>query len=61
MKTRKSITKRFKLTKRGKLLRRVAGHDHALAKKSSKSKRRMRRWIEVSPYEAKVIRKMSTY
>ncbi len=34
MKTRKSILKRFKITKTGKILRRPSGLDHGLAKKS---------------------------
>ncbi len=34
-KTKKAFLKRFKMTKRGKLLRRMAGQSHFLAKKSS--------------------------
>lgn len=58
MKTRKSITKRFKLTKTGKILRRITGQDHYLAKKSGKRKRAGRKWIEVSKPEAKKLRKL---
>ena len=39
-KTKKSIAKRFKLTAKGKLVRRTPGFRHLLATKSSKQKRR---------------------
>ncbi len=39
-KTKKSIAKRFKLTARGKLMRRTPGFRHLLRSKSTKSKRR---------------------
>lgn len=58
MKTRKSITKRFKITRTGKVLRRVCGQDHYLAKKSGKRKRAGRKWVEVSKAEAKKIRRL---
>jgi len=35
-KTRKSFLKRFKITKKGKILRRIAGQSHFFAKKSTK-------------------------
>jgi large subunit ribosomal protein L35 len=57
MKTRKSLTKRFKITRTGKVLRRPTGLDHLLAKKSAKKKRESRKWIEVSKSEAKIIKK----
>jgi len=57
-KTRKSITKRFKITKQGKVLRRPTGLDHYLAKKSGKKGRESRKWIEVSKAEAKKIKKL---
>jgi large subunit ribosomal protein L35 len=41
-KTRKSITKRFKITKNGKVVYRAAGQDHFRAKKSGSAKRKMR-------------------
>ena len=58
MKTRKSITKRFKITKTGKVLRRPTGLDHYRAKKPGKKKRLSRKWIEVSKAEAKKIKKL---
>lgn len=57
-KTRKSLSKRFKITKSGKVLRRAVGQDHLLAKKSSKKKRALKKLVEMSPSEAKKIRKL---
>ncbi len=58
MKTRKSITKRFKITKTGKILRRHTGQDHYLAKKKGKKIRLNRKWVELSKTEAKKIKRM---
>lgn len=58
MKTRKSILKRFKITKNGKILRRHTGLNHYRAKKSSKEVRRGRKWVEVSKPETKKIKKL---
>jgi len=57
-KTKKAITKRFKITKSGKILRRLTGQDHYLAKRSSKSRRNRRKWVELSVPETKAIKKM---
>lgn len=58
MKTRKSILKRFKITKNGKVLRRMTGQDHSLAKKKGKRIRAGRKWITVSKPEARMIKKL---
>ena len=58
MKTRKSILKRFKITKTGKVLRRPTGLDHYRAKKSGKKIRKSRKWVTVSKWEAKKIKKL---
>ncbi len=58
MKTRKSISKRFKITKTGKVFRRLTGLDHYRAKKPGKRIRRGRKWIPVSKPEAKKIKKL---
>ena len=58
LKTRKSIIKRFKITKTGKILRRPSGLDHYRAKKSGKRIRKSRKWVEVSKPEAKKIKKL---
>jgi large subunit ribosomal protein L35 len=39
-KTKKSVAKRFKVTGRGKLMRRTPGFRHLLSAKSTKQKRR---------------------
>ena len=57
VKTRKSIKKRFKLTRTGKLLRRPTGLDHHRAKKSGKKVRQGRKWVKVSESEAKKIKR----
>ena len=57
MKTRKSISKRFKITKTGKILRRVTGQDHYRAKKSGKKIRKTRKWVPLSKAEAKIVKK----
>ncbi len=48
-KTKKSIAKRFKLTAKGKLMRRTPGFRHLMATKSSKQKRRASQDKHVSP------------
>ncbi len=58
MKTRKSIQKRFKITKSGKILRRPSGQDHYRAKKSGKRIRKSRKWVEVSKSETKKIKRL---
>ena len=52
-KTKKSIAKRFKLTARGKLVRRTPGFRHLLASKGTKQKRRASRDKLVAPGHAK--------
>lgn len=51
-KTNKSAAKRFRVTRRGKVLRRMAGHGHLLAGKSRKRKRRYRRPQSCEPMDA---------
>jgi len=57
-KTRKSILKRFKITKTGKILRRATGLNHYRAKKSGNKIRENRKWVKVSKAEAKKIKKL---
>ncbi len=59
-KTRKSLSKRFKITKTGKVLRRIAGQNHFRSKKSGKLIRLKRGWRGVSEAEAKIIKKALT-
>ena len=58
MKTRKSISKRFKFTKTGKVLRRPTGQDHFRAKKSGKKIRESRKWVRVANPLAKQVKKL---
>jgi large subunit ribosomal protein L35 len=60
LKTRKAVTKRFKLTKSGKVLRRAVGQDHGRMKKTGKQKRKMRKWVVMSTPETKKIKKLIT-
>ncbi len=58
MKTRKSLKKRFKITKTGKVLRRPAGQNHSRGKKSGKRIRKIRKWKEMPKPLAKKIKKL---
>jgi len=58
MKTRKSFKKRFKITRTGKVLRRITGQNHFRAKKTSKKRRQARKWVEVPKPLAKKIKKL---
>lgn len=55
-KTRKSISKRFKITGTGKLMRRKAGHRHLLRNKTVKQRRSMRKDHEVPESHARILR-----
>ncbi|MDA1337322.1 MAG: 50S ribosomal protein L35 [bacterium] len=59
-KTRKAVTKRFKFTKSGKILRRIAGQDHYRVKRTGKQRRQMRKLITLSTPDAKKIKKLVT-
>ncbi|OGM09037.1 50S ribosomal protein L35 [Candidatus Woesebacteria bacterium RBG_16_36_11] len=60
-KTKKILTKRFRITKRGKVLRRQSFARHLMAKKSAKRRRRLRKTIETNKIFAKKIRKAMGY
>ena len=60
-KTRKSISKRFKFTRGGKIMRRIIGQMHYRAKNSPRKRRELRRLTELSKGEAKRIKKSLTY
>ncbi|MBZ1356443.1 MAG: 50S ribosomal protein L35 [Candidatus Nealsonbacteria bacterium] len=57
-KTRKSITKRFKITKNGKVLRRAVGTNHYLCKNDGKQTRQNKKWIELLKVDAKKIKSL---
>jgi large subunit ribosomal protein L35 len=56
-KTRKSISKRFRITKKGKVLRRQGFKRHLNVKKSASRKRRLKRIVQTDKTFAKKIRK----
>ena len=53
MKTHKGVAGRFEVTKKGKLKRRRAGHNHILEKKSATRKRRLNKPATVSKSDEK--------
>jgi large subunit ribosomal protein L35 len=57
IKTKKIITKRFKITKTGKVLRRKAFARHLNAKKSAKRKTNLRRVTQANKVQSRKIRK----
>jgi large subunit ribosomal protein L35 len=57
LKTKKSITKRFKFTKTGKVMRKQSFRRHLNVKKSKKRKRRLKRTKEVKTSFAKRLKK----
>lgn len=56
MKTSQFLAKRFKVTKRGKVLHRYCGQDHFRSKKSSKIILKKRKEKEISPAYQKTIK-----
>ncbi|MGB9797524.1 MAG: 50S ribosomal protein L35 [bacterium] len=61
LKTRKSAAKRFKITGRGKLLRRHTRLNHLMIKKREARVRRLRQEAEVDKTMEKRIRKLVPY
>jgi large subunit ribosomal protein L35 len=61
MKTKSSVTKRFKITGTGKLKRSKAFKSHILTKKSAKTKRNLRKAGLVSETQEKIMKKLMPY
>jgi large subunit ribosomal protein L35 len=61
MKTKKSVAKRFRLTKKGKIKREKAGKGHLLTHKSRKRKRWLRKLALVDPTMAKKLKRLLPY
>jgi large subunit ribosomal protein L35 len=61
MKTSRAAAKRFKLTGTGKLKRAKAFKSHILTKKSTKTKRNLRKTSYVSTSQEKVMKKILPY
>jgi ribosomal protein L35 len=57
MKTNKAIAKRFKVTKTGKVLKRVAGQDHFNSRETGKVTRNKRRDVKVTHGVTETIKK----
>lgn len=57
-KTSKAVAKRFRLTRRGKLLYRRAGKQHLQSGKSPARRRKLRKWVR--PDLTKIERKLAT-
>jgi len=58
MKTNRSAAKRFKKTKKGKILRRYSSQDHFNARETGKKKRRKRRRESISDIDKKNLKKL---
>ena len=56
-KTKKALVKRFKITKNGKILRRMVGQNHYRSKKTGERKRKGRKWVQLSKTETKRLKK----
>ncbi|MDQ7793851.1 MAG: 50S ribosomal protein L35 [bacterium] len=61
MKTHSGAKKRFKITGRGKVMRRKGYKSHLLTKKSAERRRRLRQETDVSPTMTKKIRQLLPY
>lgn len=61
LKTRKSASKRFKRTSKGKIRRKKAYHSHILTKKTRTRKRRLRKQTTVKGPEKKRLKQMVPY
>ena len=61
MKTKKSIAKRFKITSKGKILRRSAGQDHFNSSDKGKVTRSKRKGKTVSKANQKSIKRAMPY
>lgn len=56
-KTKKALTKRFKITKNGKILRRASGQNHYRSKKTGEARRKGRKWVPLHKSEIRKVKK----
>ena len=61
LKTKKAVSKRFKVTGSGQLKRHKANTQHILGKKSTKRKRNLRKGAYVSTTQEKAMKKLLPY
>ncbi len=60
LKTNKGARKRLKITKNGKIMRRMTGQNHYRSKKTGEQKRKGRKWVALSKTEAQHLKKWLT-
>lgn len=58
VKTHKATAKRFRVTSKGKLMKRTSGQDHFNARESGVVTRRKRRDVEIAKVNVPAIRKL---
>ena len=58
MKTHKGAKKRFKVSKRGKVLRGKPGRRHLLSVKTSNRKRRLRKAVKCSSFDSWKVKRL---
>ena len=58
IKTHRATAKRFRITRKGKVLHRKATGNHMLTKKSSSRRRRVEGTTEVGPADTKTVRRL---
>ncbi|MBI4609837.1 MAG: 50S ribosomal protein L35 [Candidatus Rokubacteria bacterium] len=61
LKTKRGAAKRFKATASGKILRRKGWKSHLLEWKPPKRKRQLKRAVQISPADAKRVRRLVPY
>ncbi len=61
IKTKQAIAKRFKITKKKKVIKRTCGQDHFNARESGKTKRCKRRDAQIAKADQKNIRRLMPY
>ena len=61
LKNKKSLAKRIKVTKKGKVMRSKAGRRHLLSTKTRKRKRNLRRRARVAGIDAKTVKRALAY
>lgn len=61
LKTNRSVAKRFRFSKSGKIKKRSAGRQHILGKKSRQRKRKLRQPAYLDKVEVKRIRRLLPY
>lgn len=61
LRTNRSVAKRFRMTKTGKIKKRNAGRRHILGNKTRKNKRQLRQKGYISSVDDKQIRRLLPY